>query len=222
MNGLIAGVLLIAMSGAHPGWAAPPAGPKVRKDCKVVFEGEVKAGERFAHNIDGTLEFVAEPIASGWIVRVRPQSGESLRHDYAELATPPYASVSPLLISTDYSFRAQDAVGWNPRRFAYAADRASFEKLQSAYDRYMAGGSGAVAAQAELSALVMRAPQGELTILDAHLVPGTADQWRMAAGVATHFTATAHTIEAARAGESVLGRVTWMRFRVSLDRAGCR
>ena len=46
------------------------------------------------------------------------------KHDYAELATPPYESVSPLLLSTDFSFRAQDAVAWNPRRFRYA-DRCS-------------------------------------------------------------------------------------------------
>ena len=215
-------LLLAATSGVPAGWASSPVTAKARKDCKVAFEGEVKAGQRFAHGIDGMLEFVVEPIASGWIVRVRPQNGETLRHDYAELATPPYQSVSPLLISTDYSFRAQDAVGWNPRRFAYAADRASFEKLQSAFDRYKAGGSGGARAQAELSAMVMRAPQGELKILDSHLVAGTADQWRMAAGVATHFTTTAHTIEAPGPGESVLGRVTWMRFRVTLDRAGCR
>ena len=65
------------------------------------------------------LEVMLEPLASGWILRVLPASGPRPAHDYAELATPPYRSVSPLLISTDYSFRAQDAVAWNPRRFRY-------------------------------------------------------------------------------------------------------
>ena len=51
------------------------------------------------------------------------------KHDYAELATPPYESVSPLLLSTDFSFRAQDAVAWNPRRFRYADNSAEFQRL---------------------------------------------------------------------------------------------
>ena len=78
------------------------------------------------------LKFLLEPIASGWIVRVLAAAGRGEPHDYAELATPPYRSVTPLAISTDFSFRAQDAVGWNPRRFRYAANAAAFAKTGGA------------------------------------------------------------------------------------------
>jgi hypothetical protein len=136
-------------------------------------------------------------------------------HDYAELVTPPYRSVTPLLITTDYSFRAQDAVGWNPRRFRYAPEEASFSKMLKAYSDYE---NKAADAQQILATLVSHAPEGTLTILDAHLIPGTADQVPAAAAVATHFTTTAHTVEKQADGKvSALGRLTWMRFRISLE-----
>ena len=226
MKGLVVGLALISALGCGSAGAEArqktSAKPRASECKRIVFEGEVRAGERFAHEIDQALSLVLEPIASGWVIRVRPTNGESLRHDYAELATPPYVSVNPLLISTDYSFRAQDVVGWNPRRFAYAPDRESFLRLQAAYDRYMAGGKGAHGGEVELSGLVMRARQGEFAILDAHLVPGLADQWRMAAGLATHFTTTAHSIDSAGGMQTPLGKVTWLRFRVTLDGSVCR
>ena len=84
--------------------------PAGKGACQTgVLEGEVRAGESFARPIGGGLEVRLDALSwgSGWLLRVQPVRGPRPPHDYAELATPPYASVSPLLLSTDYSFRAQ-------------------------------------------------------------------------------------------------------------------
>jgi hypothetical protein len=139
------------------------------------------------------------------------------QHDYAELATPPYASVSPLLLSTDFSFRAQDAVAWNPRRFRYVAGATEFAQLLEIYGRYRAAPPTA-GAENELAVEVSKAPEGSLQMLDARLVPGTANQAQTAAMVATHFNASAHTVEEPSEGKgTTLGRLTWIRFRIRLD-----
>ncbi|HEY6374845.1 MAG TPA: hypothetical protein VIX90_04900, partial [Edaphobacter sp.] len=115
----VAAVVWVVVLGVKTGWAAPAGS----KGCvRGVLEGEVHAGEGFVRPIGNGLEVMLEPLASGWILRVLPVGVPRPAHDYAELATPPYQSVSPLLISTDFSFRAQDAVGWNPREFRFAAD----------------------------------------------------------------------------------------------------
>jgi hypothetical protein len=84
------------------------------------LDGELKDGRPFSQPIGNGLKIFFQPIHSGWILRVLPVSGPMGDYDYAELATPPYQSVTPLSISTDFSFRAQDAVGWNPRHFRFA------------------------------------------------------------------------------------------------------
>jgi hypothetical protein len=191
---------------------------------RAVVEGEVRAGESFARPIGGGLEVRLEALSwgSGWLLRVLPVAGPRPAHDYAELATPPYASVSPLLLSTDFSFRAQDAVAWNPRRFQFAASSAEFAKISAAFERYRKVTPPTVAAEGDLAATVSEAPEGMLQILDARLIPGTANQSRMAAMVASHFSTTAHTVEEPAEGSGSgkgmpLGKLTWVRFRVSLD-----
>jgi hypothetical protein len=181
-----------------------------------VLEGEVKAGSGYVRPIGDGLEVMLEPLASGWVLRVLPVGVARPAHDYAELATPPYQSVNPLLISTDFSFRAQDVVAWNPREFRFAADRGTFQRMLGMYDEFERGSSSA--AEAELAALASKAPEGTMQILDAHFVPGTADQSKMAAAVAAHLNRTAHTIEQPGDGRATaLGRVMWMRFRISLE-----
>ncbi len=207
------------------GSAAVPVKAKGTGACqRGSFEGEVHAGAGFVQPIGGGLEVRLEALSwgSGWLLRVepvvRPRLAHDLSHDYAELATPPYASVSPLLISTDYSFRAQDAVAWNPRRFRFAASAGEFAAIRSVYDRYSRATPPGAAVEAELGTLVSKAAEGTLQILDAKLIPGTANQAQMAAMVASHFSTTVHTIEEPReGGGSVLGKLSWLRFRVSLD-----
>ena len=79
------------------------------------FEGQVSYGQTYRHAINSNLELVLDPLPSGWLLRVLPIGKPRPQHDYAELATPPYESVTPLAVSTDFSFRAQDAIAWNPR-----------------------------------------------------------------------------------------------------------
>ncbi len=181
---------------------------------RATIEGEVQAGQYFERRLGNGLEAMLEPLASGWILRVLPYGERRGQHDYAELATPPYQSVNPLLISTDFSFRAQDAVAWNPRRFRYAASVGEFRGLLALYEQYTKPGSSP-AAEAQLAELAERAPEGTLRILDARLVPGTANQARTAAMVATHLESTAHRVEQPANGiDTPLGRVTWLRFRI--------
>jgi hypothetical protein len=205
--------------GAGVGWGAGPSGSASGKTCvRGVLEGEVRAGEGFVRPIGNGLEVMLEPLASGWILRVLPVRGARPAHDYAELATPPYRSVSPLLVSTDFSFRAQDTVGWNPREFRFVADGRSFTQLLGVYGDYRKSSSPSEDVKGRLAELVSRAPQGRLEILDAHLVPGMADQTRAAALVASHFGSTAHQIEQPADGKATpLGKVTWRRFRISLE-----
>jgi len=185
--------------------------------CRVgILEGEISAGQSFTRPIGNGLEAMLEALPSGWIIRVLPVNHPRPSHDYAELATPPYRSVSPLLLSTDYSFRAQDAAGWTPRRFRFETNQKSFAQLLGAYNEYKRTDSSS--SQEALARLVSQLPEGTLAILDIHFVPGTGDQVPAAAAVAQHLASTAHTLERPPDGRSsILGRLTWMRFRMSLQ-----
>jgi hypothetical protein len=190
-----------------------------------VLEGEVRAGENFARPIGGGLEARLESLSwgSGWALRIVPINGMPKGlpagiFDYAQLATPPYSAVNPRLLSTDYSFRAQDAVAWNPRRFRYAAGAAEFSRLVAAYERYIRVLPPTPESENELAAMVSKEPEGTLEILDARLIPGTANQAGTAALVASHFSTTAHTVEEPQDGKgSPLGKLTWLRFRIGLN-----
>lgn len=205
---------------ALPGSAPAQVKTSTAASCgRAVLTGEVHEGQSFEQVFTPGLAFKLEAIASGWIVRVFPAGVPRGLHDYAELATPPYSSVTPLAVSTDFSFRAQDAVGWNPRRFRYAASAEAFARMQRAYDPAMRGDAAAAATLASLAAVQ---PEAQLTILDAHLIPGANDQVPMAAAVASHFSTTPHEVDQS-GGQQVLGRVTSMRFTVALNlRPGAR
>ncbi|SDF34350.1 hypothetical protein SAMN05444167_2119 [Terriglobus roseus] len=184
-----------------------------QKGClALTFEGEVQAGNSFRHALGPQQTFLLENIASGWIVRVLPGSGARGPHDFAELATPPYRSPNPLLISTDFSFRAQDAVAWNPREFHFFTSAQQMSIATKAYDATLKE-PNRPAAGAALFPLLAEACTATLQILDARIAGGSADQGLMAATVAQHFSQTAHTVDTS-APPSKLGRILWMRFRV--------
>lgn len=213
---IIAGLLVAASTrGAGAGKPKLPA-----QDCRAaVFEGEVVAGQPYRKVFIPGLELFLEPLRSGWIIRVlEMRGGTEVRgpHDWAEVATPPYRSVSPLLISTDWAFRAQDAAGWNPREFRYTADHKAFLQLSGLVDRIAAGDP---AASVQAASLVIAQPEARLQILDVALVPGTRNQALMAATVASHFLQTPHTVVQ---GESPtpLGRLQKMKFRVTIYLSG--
>jgi hypothetical protein len=187
--------------------------------CRVeVVEGNLDAGKGFEQALGDGLKISFQPVASGWILRVVPLAGFRGDHDYAELATPPYQSVTPLSLSTDFSFRAQDAVGWNPRRFRFATSLEEFKRLDDVYKRYEGAGKTPPASlEEELANEVGKAAEGKLTIVDAKLVPGMADQWRMAAAVSSRFEQTAHTLVLPEAGkQTALGKLLWVRFRIEV------
>jgi hypothetical protein len=186
-----------------------------RKCAALQFDGEVEAGKSFRHAIDASHTFLLESVASGWIVRVLPTAGARPAHDFAELATPPYRSPSPLLISTDFSFRAQDAIAWNPREFHFfttAQQLATATRALEATERE----PNRPSAGAALFPLLPQACRAELLITDARIAGGTADQSAMAAGVAAHFAQTAHTLEN-DSTPTRLGRIGSLHFRVRLE-----
>jgi len=190
------------------------------QQCTVsTFEGEVSYGQSYRHAINSNLELVLDPLPSGWLLRVLPVDKPRPEHDYAELATPPYQSVTPLAVSTDFSFRAQDAIAWNPRNFHFVTTSDVFNRLMMAYNHYIGAQDPASrrAAEGRLTSLVQQTQSGELRILDARIVAGTADQAGLAAMVASHLSETAHSVVAAHDETiSPLGRITWFRFRISL------
>lgn len=190
-----------------------------QKGCpSLTFEGEVQAGKSFRHGLGAQQGFLLESIASGWIVRVLPASGVRGAHDFAELATPPYRSPNPLLISTDFSFRAQDAVAWNPREFHFFTTGQQMAIATKAYDATLKE-PDRPAAGAALFPLLAQACTASLQIVDARIAGGSADQALMAATVASHFSQTAHTVDMS-APSSKLGRILWMRFRVTVGETG--
>ena len=178
----------------------------------------------FRKPISPLLDLLLQPVHSGWILRVVPHGmspaelGNPSLLDYAELATPPYQSITPLSVSTDFAFRAQDAIGWNPRRFRFAPTTVVYQGLLAGYQRFLAE-KGAARAQREreLAALVAQSPEGLFTILDSKLVPGAADQWAGAAAVSAAFTETAHTLDLPAEGQATpLGKILALRFRIQL------
>ncbi len=210
--------MVVVMLGAGGAGEATVAPRRSASCSRAVLEGEVRAGQEFRKEFEGGLDFVLEPIASGWVARVMPARGSRPALDYAGIATPPYRSVSPLLVSTDFSFRAQDAVGWNPRRFRYAADERAFRAMEAEYGRVIGAKTASAADEEALAKLVSAQPEGVLEILDASLAPGTADQTRAAGLVASHFGTTAHRMEQPEGGSATgLGRIGWIRFRMKLE-----
>ncbi len=208
-------VFVLSAVGVAPLCAAPKPPP-----CRMaLIEGELNAGQEFSQPLGGGLKLWFQPVAAGWILRVVPESGPLGDHDYAELATPPYQSVTPLSLSTDFAFRSQDAVGWNPRRFRFATSKPQFDQFDDLYHQLMgAGATPPATLETELSSAVSRAASGKLTILDAKIVPGMADQWRMAAAVSQRFTQTAHTLVPPPDGKDTpLGKLIWIRFRVEME-----
>jgi hypothetical protein len=178
--------------------------------------GEVSHGTAFSRPIGGGLSILLDPTPTGWTVRVQSAAGPRPLHDAAELATPPYRSVNPLLITTDFNFRAQDIVGWNPRHFQFFSNAAQTAAALRAYDAYMAHPDDAQAMQ-RLAAMPQKASPGEFRVLDSRLLPGTANQSPAAAMVAAHFQTTPHTlIQAPVSQASALGQIEWLRFQLTL------
>lgn len=179
-----------------------------------VLEGEVHDGQAWQQAISPTLDLKLEAVPAGWMLRVLPHVGKRPAHDAAELANPPYRSPTPILISTDFAFRAQDAVAWNPRSFRFFLTPQQTAAAEAAYQATLRS-PDSPAAGAALYPLLAAAAEGTLTILDAEIAGGTANQAAAAATVASHLDQTAHRVRA-DLPPSALGRILALRFRITL------
>lgn len=178
------------------------------------LEGEVRQGQSWQHAISADLDVKLEAVPAGWMLRVLPRTGPRPPHDSAELANPPYRSPTPILISTDFAFRAQDAVAWNPRTFHFFPNATETREAESLYEASVRDPRHPSAA-ARLLPMVANAPEGTLRIVDAEIVGGTANQTAAAATVASHLEQTAHAVRT-DLPPTPLGTLLRLRFRIGL------
>lgn len=194
---------------------------RAQQGCrKISMEGDVRRGASFDRAITPQMNFLLQPTDTGWRIEVQP-AGKPLQHDAAETATPPYASTSPLLLTTDFGLRAQDAVSWNPRRFSFVANPTQAESASRDEDIVLdkkLDPKQMQAPQMRLIGLAMHGAHGEFQILNASLVPGTADQSAAGAALASHWRTTPHTLVQPPAGSkaSQLGSLEQVHFKVTL------
>jgi hypothetical protein len=193
---------------------------------KVILEGDITAGQEWKAPIGGGWMFRIVPVPplnagySGWDLMVDRDQPAGFP-DALYLATPPYRSINEREIGTTYGLRAQDAIGWNPRSFRFLVDPHALRGAQSDYytafelHKDPVSPSNISAASSRLLKLVAGASQGELRILDAHLSPGLADPVPYAERWAAAAARMQHEVEANGAA-SPLGKLSWMRFSLTL------
>ncbi len=183
--------------------------------CKPqVLEGEVQRGQAWQHAISPVLDLKVEAVPAGWMLRVLPHGGSRPPHDAAELANPPYRSPTPILVSTDFAFRAQDAIAWNPRTFRFFTTAGETAQGEAIYRATLRDPNDQAAA-AKLYPLIAAAPEGTFQIVDAEIAGGTANQTAAAATVASHFEQTAHTVRT-DTPPSPLGLLLRLNFRITV------
>jgi hypothetical protein len=207
-----------------PAITAPRSLPNAKQCQRVEIDGEARSGQSFEANIGEGLELALAPRlgseVTGWVIRIRPVQNKE--EDYSEAATPPFQSVNPRLLTTDYSFRSQDAIAWNPRRFQFVSNASDYRRAVNALGvlvHVKPGDSSpaSIAAQQVLLRVPEHSPRGELQILDARIVPGVANQSASSALLAAHLGATPHTTDQLPAGrQSPLGTLEWIRFKAVL------
>ena len=220
---LSANLLLISSARAAQVAAAKPATVsgshhRVNPCHQVELGGTVTAGGSFRKAFAPGLDFVLEAVPKGWVIRVLPSAGTKPEQDFAEVATPPFRSINPLLLTTDFGFRSQDVVGWNPRSFRFVTNASEFSEAQRAYRAATSSSHATPEQETAVTRVAMRAMEGRLELLDAVLAPGSADQTSAAGLVASHLDSTAHTFRSPESGAAgALGEVLSLRFRVALS-----
>lgn len=215
-------MLLLLLCGPVWGGTSPATKRGRAATCTSSFEGEVAQGQNYVHPGPAGLDFMLEWIRSGWIIRMLPHGMPRTAYDYAGLATPPYLSPNPILIATDFSFRAQDVVAWNPRSFQYFRDAKTMQNAISDYQTYMSVPVGhttehSQAAMMRLVTLASQSAPASLDILDATISEGRGNQTQSASLVATHGHTTPYRSDAVEAGP--LGALRQLRFRVTFPQS---
>jgi len=214
------------------GQAATPSRPAC---TRVTIDGEVSDGREWQAALGQGWIFRVLPIDaspagySGWDL-VLDREPPASYPDALLLATLPYNSINEREIGTTFGLRAQDAIGWNPRSFHFLSTPGEFREAQRLFRQLMQAGFGPAssgvpddsksyraAAMRRLLELEKSASSGEFRILDARIVPGTADPMPYAEGWALASSRTPHEVETAPAGQaSAQGKLVWMRFALTL------
>jgi hypothetical protein len=228
---------ICAGNGIRRGSAAEVPAPLTCK--KLVLNGEVSAGHEWKMAIGEGWAFRVVPIPKdkatagigGWDLVVDRDQPAGFP-DAVLVATPPYNLINPREVATTHGLRAQDVIGWNPRRFRFMTNRNAFRQAQRLYlslDRYgQLGGKAKVTADGRKEKALDRAmPRfmklakesslGEFQIEDARLTPGIGTVQPYAANWALESAKTPHTEEPLPAGTPIeLGNLDWIRFSVTL------
>jgi hypothetical protein len=209
--------------------------PQLLRCEKMVFEGEVSAGQEWRAGFGEGWVFRVLPIQagkagySGWDLVVDREQAAGYP-DALLVATPPYNSINEREVGTTFGLRAQDAIGWNPRSFRFLSNVAAFRESQQLYRALSRGGQVRLVgpeamgqdtpearATRRLTELERQSSTGQFRILDARLTPGVSDAAPYAGSWAAAFPKMPHTLEPASGGKSTpLGELHWMRFSITL------
>jgi hypothetical protein len=206
---------------------------------KIVLTGAVSAGHEWKEAFGEGWVFRVLPIpdgktapgVGGWdlvVDRDRPAGYP----DALMLATPPYHLINEREIATTYGLRAQDVIGWNPRKFRFMTNRSSFREAHRLFLQLDRDGVFNPAPQSSKDGrkeksilrkkerflkLTADSSQGEFHILDAHLTPGVGKVKPYALNWARLSENTPHTDEPPPGGNATpLGQLEWVRFSVAL------
>ncbi len=230
--------LLLAMLGVcTPGMGAQTPGPRTCE--KIALAGQVNTEQEWKAAIGEGWVFRLLPIPNdkipagegGWDLAVDRERPAGFP-DALMLATPPYHFANQREVATTFGLRAQDAIGWNPRKFRFMTNLAVFHEAQRLFLVLNRNGAfGAIpkwptdkrkkrALERTMRRFVKLAREsspGEFRILDAHITPGTGEVEPYAANWALHSNDTPHTDEPPAGGETTpLGSLQSMRFTATL------
>ena len=206
---------------------------------RVTLRGHVQAGDDWVQPFGQGWVFRLIPIKpgdhgySGWDLVVDLVGGAGFP-DALLLATPPYESINQREIGTTFGLRAQDAIGWNPRKFRFLTNPPELRKAQRLYFEIRGGqnldlldhdkrerNAGKVQTQDKASAfqslmeLVEHSAAGQFRIVNAALTPGTANPLPYAQNWALQQRDTPHTITDTNRA-TPFGKLDSLEFEITL------
>jgi hypothetical protein len=182
---------------------------------RIEFGGEVSEKQPFEVAFGAGLAFRLRPELQdanppGWTIEVAQATDKKAESDYVRVATPPFRSANPRDLTVDYDFTAQDVVKKNQRQVYFVLNDPDYERMTRA-EEIILGPNGHSEQEISVAQDVfdkMKVATGNFHILDAK---------------------TSDTVNPQE------GRVTWLKFEVSLcvpcdfavspglkaDRTGC-
>jgi len=203
-------------------------------NCRqVTLAGEVSAGKGWHAAIGEGWIFGLVPIESGakageghytgWDLVMDREPGKAPAAGYPDallLATPPYGSLNEREIGTTYGLRAQDAIAWGPRRFHFFSSGKDLVRGRELFTQLMTGNAKVQSAAADALLRMVSDPArtgaGEFAVVDAKLVPGSADPPAFARQWAARLPMVPHTNLQAEGGGTARGELRWIKFSVAL------